>query len=591
MNRFWSLIIPIVLLGCNTKEARVEERRPNVILIMADDQGWGDLSYHGNSNLSTPNIDRIAENGVTFENFYVQPVCSPSRAELLTGRHFVKLGVYSTSTGGERLNLDETTLAEVFQSAGYPTAIYGKWHNGMQPPYHPNARGFSDFYGFASGHWGNYFNPLLEHNGKLVDGKGYLPDDLTDHGLQFIEENKEQPFFLFLPYNTPHSPMQVPDAYWNKFEGKEFSKRHYAENLEDFDFTRAALAMVENIDYNVGRIAEKIKSLDLEEETIMVYLSDNGPNSWRWNAAMRGRKGSVDEGGVRSPFFVQWRGMLPEGKVVKQIAATPDIFPTLCDLAGIEAKTEKSLDGQSLRPLLLEDQPSWPARTIVNYWGGKISLRTEKHRLDDDNRLYNMINDRGQKTDISTSEKQLTDSLVRLKEDWVKRYVIAPNDRKFRPFTVGHPDFEFTQLPARDGTAHGNIIRSNRYPNCSYFTNWTASTDSIKWEIEVLGEGEYEVEIYYTCQLEDLGSNVVLEFEGRQLSFDITEGYNPPEIGMENDRVPRIESYVKDFRKLNAGSIYLKKGSGALNLHAPHIPGKSVMDLRLINLVRKTPKS
>ncbi len=591
MNRFWGLIILIYFLGCNTKQVSVERRKPNVILIMADDQGWGDLSFHGNSNLSTPNIDSIAENGATFENFFVQPVCSPSRAELLTGRHFIKLGVYSTSAGGERLNLDETTLAEVFQNTGYSTAIYGKWHNGMQPPYHPNARGFSDFYGFASGHWGNYFSPLLEHNGKLVVGQGYLPDDLTNRGLQFIEKNKEQPFFLFLPFNTPHSPMQVPEAYWNRFEGQEFSKRHSAENLEDFNFTRAALAMVENIDHNVGRIAEKIKTLGLEEETILVYLSDNGPNSWRWNGGMRGRKGSVDEGGVRSPFFIQWKGVLPKGKVIKQITATPDIFPTLCALAGIEAKTEKPLDGQSLRPLLFEDQPSWPPRTIVNYWGGKTSLRTQRYRLDENNSLYDMVTDRGQITDISTREKQLTDSLIRLKADWKKRFVITPSDRKFRPFTVGHPDFEFSQLPARDGTAHGNIRRSNRFPNCSYFTNWTSTTDKIKWEIEVLAEGDYDIEVYYSCPVEDVGSNVMLEFEGRQLSFDIVAGHNPPETGMENDRVARIESYVKDFRKLKAGSIYLKKGTGALTLYAAHIPGKSVMDLRLINIIRKNNKS
>ncbi|MDX1284913.1 MAG: sulfatase-like hydrolase/transferase, partial [Draconibacterium sp.] len=165
---------------------------------MSDDQGWGDLSIKGNINISTPNIDKLAETGISFDRFFVCPVCSPTRAELLTGRYHVRGGVYSTSRGGERLNLDETTIAEALKKAGYVTAAYGKWHNGMQPPYHPNSRGFDDYYGFCSGHWGNYFSPKLEHNGKIVKGDGYLTDDFTNHGIDFIEQNKNKPFFLYL---------------------------------------------------------------------------------------------------------------------------------------------------------------------------------------------------------------------------------------------------------------------------------------------------------------------------------------------------------------------------------------------------------
>ena len=188
-------------------------QQPNVVIILTDDQGWGDLSMQGNTNLQTPNIDRLAKEGVTFEHFYVSPVCSPTRAEILTGRYSVRSGVYSTSMGGERIDLDEILMPEIFKKAGYETAAYGKWHNGMQPPYHPNARGFDDYYGFASGHWGNYFSPMLEHNGQTVKGEGFLPDDLTDHAIDFVRKNRKKPFFLYLPLNTPHSPMQVPDEY------------------------------------------------------------------------------------------------------------------------------------------------------------------------------------------------------------------------------------------------------------------------------------------------------------------------------------------------------------------------------------------
>ena len=205
MKKFISYTFSLPLLfffwGC-----QVEKIPPNVILILTDDQGWGDLSLNGNQDINTPNLDQLGRSGTQFDRFYVSPVCSPTRAEILTGRHHVRGGVYSTSAGGERLDVDEETIAEVFKSEGYQTAAYGKWHNGMQAPFHPNSRGFDDYYGFCSGHWGNYYNPLLEHNGNLVKGDGFIIDDLTQHGIDFIRKNKTQPFFLYLPYNTPHSP-------------------------------------------------------------------------------------------------------------------------------------------------------------------------------------------------------------------------------------------------------------------------------------------------------------------------------------------------------------------------------------------------
>ncbi len=194
MKYYFLLAIALIVAGCNLRPH--EKGRPNVIVILSDDQGWGDLSFNGNTNLATPNIDQLAAGGASFANFFVSPVCSPTRAELLTGRYHPRGGVYSTSAGGERLDLDETTIAEVFKSAGYATAAFGKWHNGMQAPYHPNARGFDEYYGFCSGHWGNYFDPMLEHNGRLVKGKGFIIDDLTDHALEFIEDHKDHPFFF-----------------------------------------------------------------------------------------------------------------------------------------------------------------------------------------------------------------------------------------------------------------------------------------------------------------------------------------------------------------------------------------------------------
>lgn len=586
--KLMALVIMGLPLSCKerTKPESIfntqRNEKPNIVLILADDQGWGDLGISGNTNLATPNIDAIAKNGVVFDHFYVSPVCSPTRAELLTGRYFARVGVYSTSSGGERLNLDETTLAEVFKQAGYATAAYGKWHNGMQPPYHPNARGFDDFYGFCSGHWGNYFSPMLEHNGEIVKGEGFIIDDLTNKGLDFIDRNKDKPFFLYLPYNSPHSPMQVPDKYWNRFKHKELAMKYHGEEKEDENFSRAALAMVENIDYNVGRVFNKLRALELEENTLVIYLSDNGPNGWRWNAGMRGKKGSTDEGGVRSPLVMQWKNKLPKGKHIEQIASSIDILPTLTDLAQIGMNTLKPLDGKSLKPLLMDNKPSWDERVVYNHWNGRTSLRTQRYRLDSDDRLYDMEKDGGQTIDLSGTLPQLIDSLKQLKRDWLQDVMPESKETEDRPFTLGHLDYIYTQIPARDGVAHGNIERSNRHPNCTFFTNWKGTKDSISWDVEVLADGKFEVEIYYTAKEKDLGSEFELRLGDSSLKGIVTKAHDPPLVGADRDRDPRIESYTKDFIPMALGKIQLKKGRGNLVLKALKIPGEEVLDVRLL---------
>ena len=581
MKKSLLLLIPFLLSGCLQIDTQ-ENKKPNVIMILADDQGWGDLSINGNTNLSTPNIDNLAQHGARFDRFYVCPVCSPTRAEMLTGRYHPHGGVYSTSAGGERLDLDETTIADLFKKAGYVTAAYGKWHNGMQYPYHPNARGFDDFYGFCSGHWGNYFSPLLEHNGELVKGNGFIIDDLTDHGLQFIEKNKDNPFFLYLPYNTPHSPMQVPQQWWEKFSEKELEKLHRDPEKENLQHTKSALAMCENIDWNVGRVIKKIKELELEENTIIIYFSDNGPNGWRWNEGMKGRKGSTDEGGVRAPFFIQWAGVIEPGKNIKQIAGAIDILPTLAELTGIQYNTNKPLDGISLKPLLLENNNEWEKRLIFNHWGDRTSVRSQQYRLDNNNKLFDMLNDPGQYRDISEQNPEITKKLITAKEEWEKTVLSDLPEKDTRSFPIGHPDYKFTQIPARDGIPFGNIKRSNRHPNCSFFSNWININDKITWDAEVLSEGDFEVVIYYTCPEKDIGSTFELSFGSGKLTGKITEAHNPPLIGMENDRSERIESYVKDFKPLTVGIIHLDKGKGKLTLKALDIPGSQVMDFRLM---------
>lgn len=586
---FLLLIALTGLIACDEKASGAEAAPlPNILFILTDDQGWGDLSWSGNTNIHTPHIDALAENGAALENFFVSPVCSPTRAEFLTGRYHPRGGVYSTSAGGERLDLDETTIADIFQRAGYRTAAFGKWHNGMQYPYHPNGRGFEEYYGFASGHWGHYFSPMLEHNGEIVTGNGYLPDDLTNRVMQFMEEHRNEPFFVYMAYNTPHSPMQVPDRWWNTFKGQEFDMRHRDPEKEDIPFTRAALAMCENIDWNVGRLTEKLRELGLEDNTIVVFLSDNGPNSWRWNGGLKGRKGAVDEGGVKSPTFIQWKGQIKAGKRIPQIAAAIDFLPTLAELAGIPCETNKPLDGKSLRPLLLEEYPAWEDRLIYNYFRNRLSVRSQRFRLDNEDQLFDMNNDPGQSRNVADEFPEITTELKRAKTEYQNEVIAELPEQDDRPFPIGHPDYVNTQIPARDGLAHGDIQRSNRWPNCSFFTNWTSLNDSVTWDVEVLAEGDFEVVVYYTCPEESVGATFALTFHDAEIEGQIIEAHDPPLVGMEEDRVERGESYVKDFKPLRIGTVHLPAGRGALTLKARDIPGEEVMDFRLLMLKRKT---
>ena len=563
--------------------------KPNIVVFLTDDQGWGDLSLNGNVDLSTPNIDSLAEDGASFDSFYVCPVCSPTRAEFLTGRYHPRSGVYSTSAGGERLDLDETTIADLFQAAGYRTGAFGKWHNGMQFPYHPNGRGFEEYYGFCSGHWGDYFSPPLERNGKLVQGKGFCIDDFTNEAMAFMEKSvkAQKPFFAYLPYNTPHSPMQVPDRFWNKFKDKELKLHHRDPHKEKRLHQLCALAMCENIDWNVGRLLAKLDKLKVTDDTIVLFFHDNGPNGSRWNGDMRGRKGSTDEGGVRSPLLVRWPKGIKPGTKVPQIAAAIDLLPTLADLCDIPAKTAKKLDGISLKPLLTGRQEGWSERILISHWKGRTSARNQRFRLDNKGKLYDIPEDPGQRIDVGRKHPKVNAELSAA----VKKFddeVASELGTDDRPFVIAHPGAKRTQIPARDATVHGGLKRSNKFPNCSFFTNWTKTEDKLTWEVEVGASGKYLVEMWYTCPKKDLGSVVQLSFtnKGSFVSVGnlVQQANDPPLRGMENDRSPRTESYVKAFKPMKLGVIELKKGKGMLTLQALKIPGSQALEFRLLML-------
>ncbi len=573
---------------------------PNVVVFLADDAGWGDYSFSGNRQVDTPQIDSIARGGVSLEHFYVCPVCSPTRAEFLTGRYHPRTGVKGVSTGQERLNLDEKTIADAFRAAGYATGAFGKWHNGTQWPYHPMARGFDTYFGHTSGHWGEYFDAPLEDEGKMVKTKGYIVDVCTDKALAFIEEKKDRPFFCYVPFTTPHSPWAAPAEDWERFRHLPITQTATIPEQETADETRCALAMMENQDRNVGRILTKLESLGLTRNTIILYFSDNGPNSMRWTGGMKGKKAQTDEGGVRSVCYLKWPEKLPTGRAVPQIAGAIDLLPTLLSLAGIARVGDKPLDGRDLTPLLVQANPVWSDRLLFSTWGGKVSVRSQTHRLDQAGQLFDMIADPGQTKPINEASPDLAASLKDSVAAWRREMFAAEaspsardkkggaNEIDPRPVPVGYREFPITMLPARDGEPRGGIGRSSKAPNCSYFVNWTSIQDSILWKLEVNTSGRYEVTLDYTCPLSDAGSTVELSFGEARLSGKVGPGWDPP-LHTNQDTLPRPhgESQMKDFHPLALGEIDLKRGTGFLTLRATEIPGKAVMDLRRLTLTLK----
>jgi len=379
--------------------------------------------------------------------------------------------------------------------------------------------------------------------------------------------------------------MQVPDRFYRKFEGADPKLKATDPSLEETGHTRAALAMCENIDWNVGRVLAKLQEWNLAEDTIVLYFSDNGPNGWRWNGGMKGRKGSVDEGGIRSPLLVRYPKRIKPGTRVSKIAGAIDLLPTLSAMTGVKFAPPKPLDGVDLTPLFTGGGSNWPDRMIFSRWARRASVRTQRYRLDNEGRLFDMIADPDQKTDIAAAQPAEAERLKSALLAWSKE-MEAHVGKDTRAYPVGYG--KTTWLPARDGEAHGGVKRSSGAPNDSYFTKWTSTQDSITWDVEVLNAGWYTAEIHYTCSAEDVGSTIELSLNGASTNAKILTAHDPPLVGAKEDRHDRgQESFVKDFKPLRLGKINLAKGRGPLTLRAATVAGRTVADLKYVVLMRE----
>ena len=333
---------------------------------------------------------------------------------------------------------------------------------------------------------------------------------------------------------------------------------------------------------------EKLDDLDIADNTIVIYFSDNGPNGFRWNGDMKGKKGTVDEGGVRSAFFIRWPAKIKAGSKTDAISGSIDLKPTLLELAGIRDTGTLPMDGVSLKPLLFGKAENWPDRLYINHFVGKTSVRSQRFRLGFKGGLYDMQNDPGQRIDVKDKFPKEYERLAAAGKEFDREVVAElPEGKDERPFTIGHPDLVFTQLPARDAVASGEIKRSGRAPNCSFYTNWVNTEDTISWNDDEQIEGDYRAQVYYTCAEGDLGTVLELRCGESAITQKVTVANDPPLVGAESDRAPRrSESFMKDFVPLDLGVIHLKKGKSPLVLSALEIPGNQSIEMRLIMLNR-----
>ena len=358
---------------------------PNVLLVMTDDQGYGDLGAHGNPIIKTPNLDAFTKESVRLKNFYVSPVCSPTRSSLMTGQYNYRVGIVDTFLGRSMMRTDAKTIAHYLSAAGYRTGIFGKWHLGDNYPLRPEDRGFQETLWNQGGGLAQpsdnpamdpntaYFNPILKHNGKDLKTKGYCTDVFTDAALKFIKADSDKPFFAYVAYNCPHAPFQVPEELakpYTKFDltANGFPKigQPWTTRKLNTDAIAHAYGMVDNIDTNFGRMLKALDDKRLAKNTIVIFLSDNGVGGVRWNAGLRNRKGSVYEGGIRSPCYVRWPGKTKPGRVIDTPLAHIDITPTLCDICGV--KTDTAFDGKSFAKLLTGESNQWTDRTLFFQW-------------------------------------------------------------------------------------------------------------------------------------------------------------------------------------------------------------------------------
>ncbi len=524
--------------------AVVPDDRPNVLLIVSDDQGWGDVGSHGNPVLKTPNLDRLAAEGVELTQFHAMPVCSPTRAGLMTGRYAYRTGVVDTYLGRSLMHADELTIAEALRAAGYRTGIFGKWHLGDNAPLRAIDQGFDEALVLRGGGIGqpsdppgpggsSYTDPILQHNGREERRQGYCSDVYTTAALDFVASDPDRPFFAYVAFNAPHTPLQVPDdGSLDRYRAADLSAvvGQPPAPKGDPETIARIYAMVENLDANVGRLLEGLSARGLDRRTIVVFLTDNGPQQPRYNAGLRGLKGTVYQGGLRVPCLVRWPGHLPGGTKIDRIASHIDLMPTLLAACRVPLPDgSRPLDGVNLLPLLDGSTPpsDWPDRPLFFQWHRgdvpqarrNFAVRTQRYKLlrpeaahaaglpvEKSLFLYDLASDPSESRDVAADHPAEVARLLAAYDAW---FASVSAERQFAPprIAIGHPAEEVTVLTRQDW----------RGPRAG----WNVD-DLGYWDVEVVRTGNYAITIAF--EPSDTPSRSYLTIGGLELELAVPSG-------------------------------------------------------------------
>lgn len=532
MKYIFPFLVALFLLSCQKNEIPTP---PNVILIITDDQGYGDLGIHNNPNINTPAIDAFARQSIRLNNFHVSPVCAPTRSSLMTGRYSLRTGVRDTYNGGAIMAPSEFTLAEMLKKVNYTTGIFGKWHLGDNYPSRPSDQGFDESLIHLAGGIGqvgdftnyfkmetSYFDPVLWHNNQQEAYEGYCSDIFTDNAIDFIEKNQNQPFFCYLSFNAPHTPLQVPDKYYQMYKDIDPSEGIDPKLLPTADMTeksdedaRKVYAMVTNIDDNLNRLFQKVEALGIEDNTIIIFMTDNGPQQARYVAGMRGRKSSVHSGGIRVPFFMRYPSKFAGNSEMDQMVAHIDLLPTLSQLCGAPMPQDRKIDGRSFIPAL--EGKALPERSFFSYWTRKlpekynnIALQRGQYKLVgkkdfdaevEDFELYNLQEDPFEKKNLVAQNKEKATSLRTEMDALISELSSAPN-------LVNPPRIAV-------GTPHENPVYLNRNDAGGQRGVWNQEQVFSYWKVD-LQKGVYNLKFKFIKPLKG-GGEMFLELGQRIL--------------------------------------------------------------------------
>ena len=568
MKRF----ILIVFVVFNSCYSPIENKTPNVIIIMTDDQGFGDLGINQNPNIITPNIDKFANKSIQFNNFFVSPVCAPTRSSLMTGRYSLRTGVRDTYNGGAIMSNNETTIAEILREANYATGIFGKWHLGDNYPFRPSEQGFDeslihlaggigqvgDFTNYFKGDT-SYFDPILWKNNKQNQYEGYCSDIFAENAIEFIEKNKNNSFFCYLSFNAPHTPLQVPEKYYNMYKdldpelGFNDDLSDFRMNEKDKEDARKIYGMVTNIDDNVGKVINKLKELKIEEETIIIFMTDNGPQQIRYNSSMKGRKGTVYNGGIRVPFYIQYSEKFKEPKVINKMSAHIDVLPTILELCNLNVPNDRKIDGQSLVPLI--NSKSTNDRFLFSYWTRRfpekyinMSIQNDNYKLVGNNdfdskieefELYDLVEDPNENNNIISQNIETARSFKKEMDNSIDDLLKSKNIKNPPRIIIGSEFENPTILNRNDASGERGVWAQN-----DIYTFWKVN----------FKKGIYDFKFKFKDSIANKGT-LFTEINNRVYSKRTDKAINNT-LEMNNISIDNRDFDLISFLKLDSKKIY-----------------------------------